>query len=106
MRTGELRHIVSVQAPIGVLSETVAVNVDPYVRVKITVLPLAFQGREALGLGGVQAQTIYTVTARYREDISRSYVLREQCCTQRVFQIVAIVPGDRRDVIDMTCVVN
>ena len=106
MRTGELRHIVSVQAPIGVLSETVAVDVDPYVRVKITVLPLAFQGREALGLGGVQAQTIYTVTARYREDISRSYVLREQCCTQRVFQIVAIVPGDRRDVIDMTCVVN
>ena len=106
MRAGELRHIVSVQAPVGVLHESEVVEIDGNVRMKIDVLPLQFQGSEAMGLGGVQAQTKYTLTARYRTDISRAYVIRELCCTQRVFQIVAVIPNRQRDELQMTCVTN
>jgi len=106
MNAGELRHRMTIQAPIGVLSETDAVNIDTGVPMKIDVLPLPFQGRERLAAGGVQAQTIYTVTCRYREDIRQSCVLNEECCTHRVFQILAIIPSDRRDALDMTCVTN
>jgi len=106
MDIGKKRHRMTIQAPIGVLDETQAVNVDTRVPMSLDVLPLAFQPRETLALGGLQAQTVYTVGCRYREDISKAYVLREECCTHRVFQILAIIPGDRRDVLDMTCVTS
>jgi hypothetical protein len=106
MDIGSLRHVVTIQAPIGVLSETVPVDVASSVPMALIVLPLAFQARETLALGGVQSQTIYTATCRYREDIRPAYVLREECCTHRVFQILAVIPGDKRDSLDMTCVTN
>lgn len=106
MNVGSLSHRVTIEAPIGVLDETVPVNVETSVPMAIAVLPAQFQARENLALGGLQTQTIYTVTARYREDMKPAYVLREECCTQRLFQILAIIPGDRRDVLDMTCVTN
>ena len=103
---GDLRHAVTIQAPIGVLSDTDPVNIQTNVPMAVTVLPLAFQPREGLALGGLQTQTIYTLTCRYREDVRPAYVLKEECCTQRVFQILSIIPGDRRDWLDMTCVTN
>jgi hypothetical protein len=106
MRAGELRHQVTIEAPIGVMSETAAVEVETLVPMKIDVLPLAFQQRESLNLGGPNTQTLYTVTCRYRTDMRPSFLLRETCCTQRVFQILALIPSDRRDVLDMTCVTN
>jgi hypothetical protein len=41
---------------------------------------------------------------RSRTDLSPAYQVVEECCTQRRFSIVAIVPSDRRDAVDMTCV--
>lgn len=101
-----MRHVVTIQAPLGVLSDTVAVDVETSVPMAFVVVPLQFQPRESLAVGGLQTQTLYTATCRYREDVKPAYVLREECCTQRVFQILAIIPGDRRDSLDMTCVTN
>ena len=106
MNIGQLRHTVTIQAPIGVLSETVPVDVATSVPTKIEVVPLAFQQRENLAGGGLRTQTLYNVAMRYRTDLKASYVLVENCCTQRTFQIVAIIPSDRRDMTEMTCVTN
>lgn len=106
MDIGSLRHTVTIQAPIGVLSETETVNIGTSVPMSIAVLPVQFQARERLEAGGLQYQTLYTVTARYREDVKPAYVLLEECCTRRQFQILSIIPGDRKDVLDMTCVTN
>lgn len=104
MRAGELRHQVTIRAPAGVLHETDPVDVATGVPMKIEVLGLPFQQREQLNLGGLQTQTIYTAVCRYRTDVKASYVLVESCCTQRTFQIVAVIPSDRRDATEMTCV--
>lgn len=106
MTAGQLSHRVTIQAPMGVLDEANAVSVDSSVPAAIAVFPPQFQPREGLAVGGLQAPTFYTVSVRYREDIRAAYVLREECCTQRTFQIVSVIPGDRKDVIDMTCVTN
>lgn len=106
MEAGNLRHAMTIQAPIGVLSDTDAVDIDTSVPTAVAVLPLQFQPKENLSLGGLNSQTFYTLTCRYREDVKPAYVLKEECCTQRTFQIVAIIPGDRRDWLDMTCVTN
>ncbi len=93
-------------APVGVLDEMLPVTVDTSIPMKITVLPPAFQARESLNLGGLQTQTIYTLSCRYRTDIKPSFVLTEECCTERTFQILSIVPSDRMDDVDMTCVTS
>ena len=103
-RAGDLRHRMTITAPAGVLDENVPVDVEASVPMKITVVPLPFQSRETLNLGGLQTQTLYAVTCRYRTDLKPSFVLVEQCCTQRTFQIMAIIPSDRQDAVDMTCV--
>jgi len=106
MKVGELRHTVTVVAPIGVLDESESVTVDSDVPTRIEALPAQFQQREILATGGLRTQTLYTVGMRYRTDLRASYVLQENCCTQRLFQILAVVPSDRRDSIEMTCVTN
>jgi hypothetical protein len=100
---GDLRHTVMIVAPAGVLAATES-EVDSGVPTSIVVAPNLFQRTESLAVGGLQAQTVYTVSVRYRTDLSPAYTLVEECCTQRRFQIVAIVPSDRRDAVDMTCV--
>ena len=106
MRAGDLHHRLTITAPIGVLDESVVVDVDTSVPMKIDALPLQFQPRERLDAGGVQTQTIYTVACRYRTDVKPAYVLKEVCCTQRTFQILSIIPSDRKDRLDMTCVTS
>jgi hypothetical protein len=106
MDIGSLRHRVTVQAPIGVLDETQPVDVGTGVPMALEPLPLPFQRNEFLASGGLQTQTLYTATCRYREDIRTAYILREECCTQRVFQILSIIPGERQDSLGMTCVTN
>lgn len=105
LRAGDLEHVVSLIAPAGTVTVDESL-IDSGLPAAITVLPLQFQGRESLGLGGQQTQTIYTVSVRYRTDVLPSMLVVETCCTQRRFQIIAIVPSDRRDALDMTCVTN
>lgn len=101
---GTLRHRVTIRAPIGVLHETEPVDVATSVPMQIDVAPASNQSRERLDLGGLQTQTIYSVICRYREDVRPAYVLVETCCTRRTFQILAVIPSDRLDSTEMTCV--
>lgn len=103
LRASDLRHYVTVTAPAGTVSEDVQ-DVETRVPASISVVPPNFQSRESFQAGGLQSQTVYTVTLRYRTDLRPDYVIREECCTERRFQILAIVPSDRKDAIDMTCV--
>lgn len=103
LKAGELRHLLTITAPAGTLAED-AQDVATHVPAAIAVLPLAFQAREYQALGGLQTSTLYTVRVRYREDLKASYVLVEECCTERRFQIVSVIPSDTRDAIEMTCV--
>jgi hypothetical protein len=102
LRAGDLSHTVTITAPAGSIAAT-ETEIDTHVPAAITVVPLAFQNRENLAAGGLQTTTAYTVSVRYRTDLQPFMVVVEECCTARRFQIVAIVPSDRRDAIDMTC---
>jgi|SRR5688500_13170495 len=106
MRAGDLRHLVAIRAPRGVLHETDDIDIDVDVPMAIDELELPFQQREQLNLGGLQTQTIYTAVCRYREDVRASYVLVESCCTQRTFQIVAMIPKRHEGKTEMTCVTS
>ncbi len=106
MDVGNLRHRVTIRAPIGVLSETDPVDVATSVPMEIEVLELPFQQREQLATGGLNTSTIYRTACRYRTDIQPSYVLVEQCCTQRTFQIVALIPKRNEGRLDLTCVTS
>lgn len=106
LTSGDLQHLVTVQAPVGVLSETDAVTVDTDVPMQIEAFPPQFQQRERQAVGGLQTQTYYSVTSRYRTDLRAFYVLLEQCCTQRALQVLAIIPSSRRDSVELTCVTN
>lgn len=103
MRAGDLSHTVRIVAPAGVMAagET---EIEADVPAAVTAAPAAFQSRETLAGGGLQAQTLYVVSVRYRTDLAASLELVEECCTARRFRIVSIVPSDRRDAVDMTCV--
>lgn len=103
---GDRSHLVTIHAPAGTIAEDAA-DVEADVPVAIEAWPVSSQPQEATGLGGVQSATYYTVTMGYRTDVRPSYVLLEQCCTQRRLQIVAPpVPTDRRDALGMTCVAS
>ena len=106
MRAGDLSHIVDVVAPVGVLSESVETSVASDVPTRIEVLAPPFQPTEGLATGGLRTDTRYALTMRYRTDIRASYVLREQCCTQRTFQIIVVIPSSKRDRLDLNCVTN
>lgn len=105
LRASDLRHhTVTITAPAGTV-EVDESTVASRVPAAITVTPPQFQVRgEQFGGGALQASTEYTVSLRYRTDLAPSFVLVEECCTQRRFQILSIVPTDRRDAVDIRCV--
>jgi head-tail adaptor len=102
---GERKHQVTIQALPGMSAEADA-EIEAHVPAAISAWPISAQPRESLAAGGVQNATMYTVNISYRTDVSVSQQLVEECCTERQFQIVAIVPTDRRDALDLTCVTN
>lgn len=98
-----MSHTLTIVAPAGTAAAADS-EIEAGVPAAITAVPVAFQSKEGLAAGGVQSSTVYVVSVRYRTDISPAYRLDEECCTRRRFNIVAIVPSDRRDAVDMTCV--
>lgn len=103
IRSGDLSHRGSIVAPAGTLAVAEQV-VAAQVPASIVVVPVQFQSPERFAGGGVQAQTSYTVSIRYRTDVQASYLFVEECCTRRRFEILAVTPSDRRDAVDMRCV--
>lgn len=102
---GERSHLVDILAPAGTLADDEGI-VEEAVSASVVPWPISAQRGEAMGLGGVQGQTMYTVNITYRTDVPSSFVLQERCCTRRRFQILAVVPADKRDSLDLTCVTN
>lgn len=102
--SGKMTHRLNIFAPAGT-SAVAAVNIASGIPAAIEALPLQFQQNERLALGGVQAQTVYTITVRYRDDVLKTYTLIEECHTERSFQILQIIPSDRMDWLELTCVV-
>ena len=100
---GDRSHLVDILAPPGTLADS-ETEVETKVPAAIAAWPIGVQPRESLQAGGVQNQTNYTVNIAYRTDLPTSFALQERCCTERRFQIVAIIPTDQRDGLNLTCV--
>lgn len=100
---GSYRHRLDIWDPSRVQSPE-DVLVEDGVPAAINVVPLNFQSFERMQAGGLQASTTYTVVIRYRTDLTEAMVLHETCCTKRKFQILAIVPDERRSKLEMQCV--
>jgi head-tail adaptor len=104
LTAGELVwHRVTIHAPAGVVTET-PMDVATGVPAAIHAWPQTAQPSEAFAAGALQTQTFYGVALRYRGDLTLAMVLREECHTQRQLQILAIVPSDRGDALDLRCV--
>ena len=106
---GEMRHRLTVFAPEGTYGTgdpAPATTIATGIPAKIESVALQFQQQERLAAGGVNRQTLYTISMRYRADIQANFELREECCTQRLFNIVSMIPSDKLDWLDLTCLVG
>lgn len=104
--SGEMTHRVTLYAPEGAFDVASAGDIATGIPAKIIAVPLEFQRREHIGAGGLQSTTAYTVMVRYREDIRTDHILIEECHTERRFHIVSIVPNERGDGLELTCIVG
>lgn len=104
--SGEMRHRVTIYAPDGTSNELAGSpgEIATGVPAKIAVLSLQFQQAERLAAGGVRGQTVYNVWIGYREDLQADFQLQEECCSERVFNIVSLFHDEKMTVWEMTCV--
>ena len=109
MNIGSLRHRVTIEQPTGTLSPTGGIvpgepiTVATGVPMSIVAPPAQSMANERMAAGGLQGITTYVVTCRYREDLSGTAVLIEECCRQRRLEILTIAPTERNEAIEMVC---
>lgn len=103
---GEYRHRLTLHAPEGTRGTGTAQDLATSIPAKITAVPLQFQQQERLAAGGQNVQTLYAIVVRYREDVATDLHWIEECCTERVFQILSIIPDDKLSELEMTCIVG
>lgn len=108
---GEMRHRLTLYAPEGTRGGGVDEIGSPDelatgIPAKIEAMPLQFQQQERLAVGGPNRQTLYNITMRYRDDVAADLQLIEECCTERTFNILSIIPSDKMDWLELTCVVG
>lgn len=104
--SGELRHRVTLHAPEGTRGVGSPDDLASGIPAKIMAVPLAFQQQERIAAGGARAQTLYSITIRYRDDVYEDLQLVEECCTQRTFHILSMIPDDQLQSLELTCVVG
>jgi head-tail adaptor len=97
-------HRLTLHAPEGTRNSGSPADLASGVRAQITALTI--QERERLGLGGLTSQTVYIIRMAYRSDVDTDLILVEECCSQRRFQIVNMVPSDRNERLEITAVVG
>lgn len=103
--SGEMRHRLTLHAPQGTYGSGTATDIATGIPAKITAVPLQFQQQERLAVGGINSQTLYAIEIRYRDDLEKNYQLVEECCTERTFNIVQMIPSDKLDWWSLTCLV-
>ena len=104
--SGSMQHRLTIYAPAETYGDGTAQNFKTGIPARIEAVPLQFQQQERLAAGGLNRQTLYNVFIRYIEGIQADFELHEECHTQRVFQIVAMIPSDKLDWLDITCIVG
>lgn len=104
--SGQMRHRLTLYAPEGTRGAGSPDELATGIPARIEAVPLQFQQQERLAGGGQHAQTLYAVTIRYRDDISEELQLIEECCTERTFNIVSIIPDDTLQWLELTCIVG
>jgi head-tail adaptor len=107
--SGVLTHRLTLHAPEGTYGTgdpAPAADIATSIPAKIDAVPLQFQLQERIAAGGQNVQTLYSIVVRYRSDVEQKYEWHEDCCTQRTFQILSIIPDDTLSWLEMTCVVG
>lgn len=103
--SGEMRHRLTLYAPEGTRGAGSPDELETGIPAKIEALPPQFQQRERIAAGGQRADTLYNITIRYNEDVREDLELHEECCMEREFRILNIVPDDKLQWQEITCVI-
>jgi head-tail adaptor len=104
LRAGELNHRVSLYAPSGTVNAGSPSTLAMGIAARIT--PLTIQQRERLAAGGLQGQSVYIITIRYRADVTHDLELVEECCNERTFRILSMIQSERLELLELTCSVT
>lgn len=100
MLAGKLRYPVSIEKPIdtrtpgGGFIRTWEVVSREWVDIE------SVSGKEFMAAQAPQAQTIYKITLRYRDDLVSSWRIREGV---KLYEITAVLPDSRRQRIELMC---
>lgn len=103
--SGQMRHYVTLYAPEGTRGAGSPDELATGIPAKIQALSPPFQQRERLAAGGQRTETLYLITMRYRDDVQPDLQLVEECCMERTFHILNMVPDDQLQWLELTCVV-
>jgi len=100
MQAGKLRYPVSIEKPIdtrtpsGGLIRTWEEVSREWVDIE------SISGKEFMAAQALQAQTIYKITLRYRDDLVSSWRIRQGV---KLYEITAVLPDSRRRRIELRC---
>lgn len=104
--SGQMRHRLTLYAPDGTRGAGSPDELAVGIPAKIEAVPLQFQQQERIAAGGQRTQTLYTITMRYRDDVAEDLQLIEECCTERTFNILSMIPDDTMQWLELTCIVG
>ncbi|MGO3029137.1 phage head closure protein [Pseudomonas helleri] len=103
MQAGKLRYPVSIEKPVqikqpggGLVTNWIEVSRE-WVDIE------SISGSEFMAAQALQAQTIYRIRLRYRDDLVTSWRIREGV---KLYEITAVLPDSRRRRIELMCKVG
>jgi head-tail adaptor len=103
--SGKKRHRVTIYAPEGTSNEFSGspTEIATGIAASIEPLPLQFQQQERIAAGGQRGQVVYNVAIEYRDDLQANFEIHEECCMERTFHIVTMIPDDKLREWLLTC---
>lgn len=100
MRAGKLRYPVSIEKPIDTRTPSGGF-IRTWEQVSREWVDIeSVSGSEFMAAQAPQAQTIYKIHLRYREDLVSSWRIREGT---KLYEITAILPDSRRRRMELMC---
>ena len=100
MQAGKLRYPVSIEKPVDV-RDKLGGFIRTWVEVSREWVDIeSISGKEFMAAQAPQAQTIYKITLRYRDDLVSSWRIREGV---KLYEITAVLPDSRRRRIELMC---
>lgn len=100
MLSGKLRYPVSIEKPVDV-RDSLGGFIRTWVEVSREWVDIeSISGKEFMAAQAPQAQTIYKITLRYRDDLVSSWRIREGV---KLYEITAVLPDSRRRRIELMC---